>query len=316
MRKVALIVLSVLSVLGIAGFIVFLVLYIGENGHAHTVSRERDELKRKLALVELAGNVPEIFNKENCARRVFVSHADGNADMFGVAPVDVSLSTRGFTLIVYLHGMGSSFYEPFFFPKHRPFGPQLLLRDKNAILLSCNYRSSASWGTDNALADITQNIRELCEQYPVAKIVVAGTSMGGCTSLNYAATCPDDIKARLIGIVSVEGAGDLAGLFHKTNRPEIQQAMIAAFGGTPEQVPSVYANKSFLTNIKGLPKSVRVCVLSASKDTIIYPEFQAQIVDALNKNNIPNKLISVDTTHGVLPAEVMCQAFDYACPLQ
>ena len=315
MKKIALIITSILAVGGIAGFIVFLVLYIGECGHAHTLSRECDEMKRKLGLVELAGNVPEIFNKENCARRVFVSHSDGNADMFGVAPVDVSLSTKGFTLIVYLHGMGSSFYEPFFFPKHKPFGPQLLLRDKNAIMLSCNYRSSASWGTDSALADITQNIRELCEQYPVAKIVLAGTSMGGCTSLNYAATCPDDIKARLIGIVSVEGSGDLAGLFHKTNHPEIQQAMIKAFGGTPEQVPLMYAGKSFLTNIKGLPKSTRVCIVSASKDTIIVPEFQAQIVDALNKNGIPNKLMVIDTTHGVLPAEVMCQAFDFACPL-
>lgn len=315
MKKIALVVASLLAVGGISGFIVFLVLYIGEVGHVHTVSRERDEMKRKLALVELAGNVPEIFNKENCARRVFVSHSDGNADMFGVAPVDVSLTTKGFTLIVYLHGMGSSFYEPFFFPKHKPFGPQLLLRDKNAILLSCNYRSSASWGTDPALADITQNIRELCEQYPVAKIVLAGTSMGGCTSLNYAATCPDDIKARLVGIVSVEGAGDLAGLFHKTNRPEIQQAMITAFGGTPEQVPSVYSGKSFLSNIKGLPKSVRVCVVTASRDTIIVPEFQAQIAQALDANGISNKVLNVNTTHGVLPAEVMCEAMDYACPL-
>jgi pimeloyl-ACP methyl ester carboxylesterase len=315
LRKIALVVISLLAVCGIAGFIVFLVLYIGEIGRAHSLSRECDDMKRKLALVELAGNVPEIFNKENCARRVFVSHTDGNADMFGVAPVDVSLSTKGFTLIVYLHGMGSSFYEPFFFPKHKPFGPQLLLRDKNAILLSCNYRKSASWGTDPALADITQNIRELCEQYPVAKIVLAGTSMGGCTSLNYAATCPGDIKARLVGIVSVEGSGDLAGLFHQTNRPEIQQAMIAAFGGTPEQVPNVYASKSFLTNVKGLPKNVRVCIVSASRDTIIVPEFQAQIAQALDSNGIQNRVLNVNTTHGVLPAEVMCEAMDYACPL-
>jgi len=139
--------------------------------------------------------------------------------------------------------------------------------------------------------------------------------MGGCTSLNYAATCPGDIKARLVGIVSVEGSGDLAGLFHQTNRPEIQQAMIAAFGGTPEQVPNVYASKSFLTNVKGLPKNVRVCIVSASRDTIIVPEFQAQIAQALDSNGIQNRVLNVNTTHGVLPAEVMCEAMDYACPL-
>ncbi len=243
-------------------------------------------------------------------KRDFVSIVDGRPDIFGfIAPSD--LAKKSYCLVVYLHGMGSTFIEPFVAPHGDPIADRLVNQDPSVAFLSCNYRDSASWGSDAALTDITQNIHEICAQYPVEKIVLMGTSMGGCTSLIYSELAPPDIKERIVGVVSVESAGDLAKLYNEFRGHSIANAMYWAFSGSPEQAPLAYSKRSFIQNLYLLPKRVRIVEVSAKDDKIVPPHFQHEIVEALQAKQYNVQLIEVDGDHGAPPSEIYARGFDY-----
>lgn len=162
------------------------------------------------------------------------------------------------------------------------------------------------------MSDITQNIRAVWQKFPFKRIVLMGTSMGGCTALTYAAQAPDDIKQKIQGIVSVEGAGDLSRLYDLTDNTTVKAALASIMGGDPKHAPEQFKHKSFIPNSGGLPNAVRVAVISAQKDNIVPPQLQQELVDALNKHHTPVKLISVDGGHGAPPASFYVQGLDFA----
>jgi homoserine acetyltransferase len=137
-----------------------------------------------------------------------------------------------------------------------------------------------------------------------------GTSMGGCTALVYAELAPKDVKDLIAGVVSVEAAGDLTQLYHESMHNGISNAMLYAFGGTPEQVPERYDRRSFIKNLSELPKRVRVVEISAKDDEIVPPHFQHDIVDALRSKNYAVELVEVDSGHGAPPSEFYVRGFD------
>ncbi len=143
---------------------------------------------------------------------------DGNKDDFAVLPPNSLQGQKDLTLVVYLHGMGSTYMEPFLTPKDKPISQALLEHNPTMVVASLNYRGQSAWANDVAVADIDQNIRELVNRFPISKIVIMGTSMGGCSALAYSYLAADDIKAKMIGVVAAEPAGDLALLFEKPNR--------------------------------------------------------------------------------------------------
>lgn len=285
-----------------AAGIVFFVFYLTTSGRLRHVTRERNQLRQNLNVVQGASLAHQVLASppERFEKRTFFSHFDGQPDTYAfMPPVYHGVNSTKYTLVVYLHGMGSTFLEPFIYPQDTPIYSVISSQVPNVIPLSCNYRKASSWGNDAAMTDISQNIRELSQQFPVEKIVMMGSSMGGCVALSYAAQAPDDIKAKITGVVSAESAGDLIQLYKKSKDGSIRPALINAFGGTPEQVPETYRKQSFLANIDGLPKHTRVFVISARRDDIVPPAFQRDIVKALDERKIVNKLVEVDMQHGV-----------------
>jgi hypothetical protein len=89
-------------------------------------------------------------------------------------------------------------------------------------------------------------------------------------------------------------------------------AMAAALGGTPEQIPEIYRQKSFDTHAGELPAGVRVCVVSARKDKLVPPQLQMQIMQSLKEHSVNSKLIEIEGGHGVARPEIYLQAFDFA----
>lgn len=308
-KNVLLIVLGLSMLLNAAG-IVFFIGYIQVSGRYQQMKRERNEIVKNITVMRAAGMITPAG--EPLIRRVYRSHFDGLEDAFGILAPLAPPPARGLTLVVYMHGMGSSFLEPFVNPADQPLAKAIAEKDPSVVFVSVNYRGKASWGNDASISDINQNIHQVMEEYPIDKIILVGTSMGGCTVLNYATKAPADIKAKLQGIVSVESAGDLAQLYKETNHPAVQGAMIEALGGTPEQKPDAYLNGSFLHNIGNLPKNVNVVVVSAKEDRIVPPRLQRDIVEALNKQGVHVKLIEVDEGHGAPEASVYLSGVDFA----
>lgn len=299
--------LVISALLNVAG-LVFLIDYLKLKEHFKSVNREKNIIARNLLLTELAAPVP--LTPERVRKHTFYSLVDGQPDTFAVVEPTISGPARDLTLLVYLHGMGGSYLEPFIYPDKESIAESIAAKFPSAILLSCDYRHEASWGSDAALADVTQNIRQMCQQYPVSRIVIMGTSMGGCIALTYACDAPPDIKAKLAGVVSAESTGELIPLYKECRLPQLKPSMIAAFGGTPEQVPEAYKSKSFLDNVQRFP-AVPVAVLSARSDEIVPPAAQHHIVDAIRRRNLPAKLIEVDGSHRPLPGPAYIEGLSF-----
>ncbi len=302
----------VLSLLVNAAGITFLMVYLHQQQQVSQIKKQKDELAHQLNIIQLSGAaLPELLVPARLSRQVFISHADNQPDCFALAPTAVNAPKGNITLIVYLHGMNSDYLEPFKYPKNKPLGPVLIDRFPDALLLACNYRGKASFGNDVALADISQNIHQIMQQYPVKRIVLAGTSMGGMTVLNYAAVAPSDIQEKITGVVSIEGTGDLMKLYDSTKLEEIRSALVKAYGGTPKQVPQIYRDHSFIYNIHRLPSRIRVCVISSSRDTLVPPALQDDVIAALDQNHNPNKLIRQGSAHVFVPDNVILDALDF-----
>ncbi|HEY9716923.1 MAG TPA: alpha/beta fold hydrolase [Trichormus sp.] len=299
-------------VVNVAG-VIFFAFYLNTLGHLSSVSMERKQLATTLAYTQTANVVSELSALGKVDKRAFISHFDGNEDVFAVEPIAIPAKTRAVTLFVFFHGMGASCAEPFEKPKNTPLASMILAKDHSYVVLAPNYRAPAGWASDAVISDVTQNIRLLCQQYPVEHIYLIGGSMGGCVSLIYAALAPDDIKSKLDGVVSIEGAGDLAELYHKSTENGVRVALDQSFGGSPERVSMAYAAKKFLygPNISAVPLRTRFALVSAKQDKIVPPEFQDALYKALTEQGRPVTILREDMGHGWPPITTVMNAVDF-----
>ncbi len=302
--------LIVSALLNLAG-VVFFILFLQTASHLKHTKREKNNIMQNMAMLRGQDKVNEILNSEQVIKSTFVSHFDGQEDSFAVLPPRTPKPPEGYDLVIYLHGMGSTFLEPFVAPQSESIAKRVCDSRPTIIFASLNYRRAWSWGNDAAISDISQNIRELMQRYPVNRIILIGTSMGGCTVLTYSALAPDDVKAKIIGAVSSEGAGDLARLFKETKNASIPPALANAFGGRPESVPERYARQSFLSNIEQMRGPMRFAIISATRDTTVPPSFQKELVSVLEKRNLAARLIEVNSAHGIPPADCYLQGLDF-----
>lgn len=290
--------------------LVFVVRFFKLSNHYRSVKRERNLVVGNLSAVRASNVLSDATEQGQVLRRTFNSVLDGNEDVYAFMP-PADRGNLNNILIVYLHGMGSNYLEPFACPLQQTIAQAVAQRYPDACLLSPSYRKEASWGSDAAMSDITQNIRALLQQYPLKRIIFMGTSMGGCTVLTYATQCPPDIKAKLCGIASIEGAGDLAELSTATGSRAVKAAIIGALGGTVQQAPAMYKRKSFLPNIAQLSATLPLAIVSAKSDNIVPPQLQRELVAALKQHGNPVKLITVDGGHGAPAASVYMDALDF-----
>ncbi len=301
--------LVVSVLLNVAGLFAFLLL-LKQQRHREALIKESNAIAYQLN----TASGGRAYVNESMQRRTFVSHVDSAIDVFGLVPPLSTAAATDLCLVVYLHGMGSSYVEPFFGLPGTSIADALASKRPGTVLISPSYRREASWGNDIAMSDITQNIRQVCQEFPIKRIVLMGTSMGGCTVLAYAAAAPADIKGKLVGVVSVESAGDLQALYNESAHPGVKAAIARAYGGSPLEVPEVYKRKSFLANIDALPSGVRVAVVSAREDDIVPARLQRDIVKELKKLKFAAKLIEIDGGHGAPPVRVYLEGYDFVIP--
>lgn len=304
MKVKILVAILVLSTLLNAAGIVFFILFLNERGHYKTAKKDRARLQASLSLVQSGNMMNQALSSESVQKRSFVSLLDGQVDTYAFqAPRQVLSGSLDYVLLVYLHGMGSNHLEPFVTPGGQSLAETLSRSNTRLAILSPSYRKESSWGNDLAISDLVQNIRELMQEYPFKSIVLMGTSMGGCVSLNFAATAPEDIKNKIIGVACIEGAGDLKELFYRTKTDAVRQAMMIAFGGDPKSAARIFEHKSFLTNLDKLSSKCRIYVLSAKNDRVVPPDLQKSLFNSLNSRSIVSRLDEIDASHEAPPVD-------------
>lgn len=326
--KILLSVILALSLgFNIAG-IVFLCLFVDAKHDIKTLKRERKQLEYNLMMSAQAAlaareeayaaqHSPAALSAATAQRlaervehRSFVSLLDGVPDEVGLQ-LPKAQAPGGCTLIVYFHGMGSNFMQPFVMPADVSASTAFENVDPNTCILSCNYRKESSWGNDAAVSDINQNIRHIMQEMPCKNIVLAGGSMGACTALGYAAQAPADVREKLVGIMVFQGSGDLSAVYKQTSLEAIRICMKKSFGGSPEEVPDVYRKKSLIHNIDKLPPHLRIAIVSTDADPIIPSALQFDVADKLLEKHFAVKHIRLHGDHTPPPAPAYAEAYAF-----
>lgn len=96
------------------------------------------------------------------------------------------------------------------------------------LLVSPDYRATASWMGPAAEADVIQVVDILRHQFHVRHIVICGGSMDGTSALLFTALHPESVD----GVVALNGTANLVEF------DGFQDAIAASFGGAKQDVPN------------------------------------------------------------------------------
>jgi len=151
------------------------------------------------------------------------------------------------------------------------------------------------WGSDEQ-EDIWAGIETLIERGVAeeGRIGITGTSYGGYSSW-YAITKAPDLVSTSVPIC---GMTDLV-VDYETTRPDLRPYSEQMLGGSPEEVPERYYERSpinFIHQIKG-----RLMIVQGAQDPNVTPKNAEEVMKRLRKEGIEyKKLIFEDEGHGIV----------------
>jgi predicted esterase len=155
---------------------------------------------------------------------------------------DVASSTP---LVFYLHGYGGSRYSYY----QQLSVLRQVFQNHTWIVVAVECREISGyddWYIEQTRRDITDVLNLLRNDYAIdsSRIHVMGRSMGGGGALKYAMFNPQIIAS----LVDIHGIANFAQFYNDDIQNQFRPSLSAAYGGTPLQVPLVYANESALGN--------------------------------------------------------------------
>jgi dipeptidyl aminopeptidase/acylaminoacyl peptidase len=175
-----------------------------------------------------------------------------------------------------------------------------------------NYRGSTGFGLSFQEAikedgwggreqeDIRRGIEALIEA-GIAKpgrVGVTGTSYGGYSAW-WAITHFE--RETVAAAAPICGMTDLVVDYHAT-RPDLRPYSEEMMGGSPEDVPTIYRERSpinFVKNIQG-----KLLIVQGLKDPNVTPDNVYAVTEALHRENIPYELLTFeDEGHGIARPE-------------
>lgn len=205
--------------------------------------------------------------------------------------------------VIYIHGGPSMHMEDRF----HPLIQYLVSRGFNVLVP--NYRGSTGFGLSfrelikedgwggREQDDIAAGARMLIERGLAVpgKVGVTGTSFGGYSAWVLATRCP---REWIAAAVPVCGMTDLV-VDYNTTRPDLRPYSAEMMGGTPEELPARYHERSpihFIENIQA-----DLMIVQGARDPNVTPENTRLVVSELKRCGIAHELLVFeDEGHGIL----------------
>ena len=141
--------------------------------------------------------------------------------------------------MLFLHGYGGSRYS---YSQKYPVLRQIF-QNHTWIVAAVDCRDN-DWYIEPSRQDITDVLNKLRDDFYIdpSHIHIMGNSMGGAGALKYAMFN----NAVIASVVDINGITNFTQFYIET--PTYKASLVAAYGGTPYQVPAIYANESPLGN--------------------------------------------------------------------
>lgn len=176
-------------------------------------------------------------------------------------------------------------------------------------VLDVNYRGSTGFGLafrdaikqdgwgGREQADIAEGAKALIQAglAQPAKVGVTGTSYGGYSSWFLITHYPPEVIGAAAPIC---GMTDLV-VDYQTTRPDLRPYSEEMIGGSPEQIPQRYYERSpvnFVQHIRG-----QLLIIQGAQDPNVTPENVRQVREQLHRHEIPYELLVFDDEgHGIV----------------
>lgn len=222
----------------------------------------------------------------------FTAVYDGTAQYFvRMAPPGFD-ATAECDVLIALHGHGSDRWQ--FSGGDTPTGKAA--RDiavaRGMLLILPDYRAKTSWMGPAAESDLVQIIAVLRETHQVGRVFLCGGSMGASSSLTFAALHPDLIA----------GVAAMNGTANHLEYENFQDAIRESFGGTKQEIPLEYKNRS----AEYWPErfTMPVAITASADDTVVPPDSVMRLAGVLKKLGRPVLAIYRDKVgHTSLPED-------------
>jgi pimeloyl-ACP methyl ester carboxylesterase len=177
--------------------------------------------------------------------KTFVASYDGSTRYYWLdLPDDFDNSTPT-PLVFYLHGYGGSRYSYY---QQLPVLRQVFQNHTWIVAtVDCREKSGYDdWYIEQTRRDITDVLSLLRNDFAIdsSHVHIMGRSMGGGGALKYAMFNPQVIAS----MVDIHGITNFTQFYTDDTQNSYRASLRAAYGGTPSQVPQVYANESALGN--------------------------------------------------------------------
>ena len=215
----------------------------------------------------------------------FIAKCDGSEQRYVITLPEAFNADQQHDLMIALHGHGSDRWQ---FAK-ADLDEARVARDEaaahNMIYVSPDYRATTSWMGPKAEADVVQIIADLKAKYKIGKVILCGASMGGSSTLTFAAMHPELID----GLVSMNGTAN------HLEYENFQDAIAESFGGTKAKIPSEYKKRSaeYWPERFTMPMAITV----GHNDTVVPPDSAIRLAGIVKKLQ-PNVLLIVNNDGG------------------
>lgn len=164
----------------------------------------------------------------------FKAASDGTEQRYVLIYPEGFDATAPRDMLIALHGHGSDRNQFASSAIAEARGARDVAAKHGMLFVLPDYRATTSWMGPAAEADMVQLIGELKKRFPIERTFVCGASMGGASSLTFAALHPE----------LVDGVASMNGLANHFDYERFQAEISASFGGGKAEVPEEYKRRS------------------------------------------------------------------------
>jgi len=230
-------------------------------------------MSRLLVLICVLGLQPEAAvdgqGKWTVQDVSFIANCDGTTQRYVVMLPRDFRAKQPHDVLIALHGHGADRWQFVRDLRDECRAARDVAAEHRMIFVSPDYRAKTSWMGPRAEADVVQIIGELKRRYRPGKVFLCGGSMGGASSLTFAARHPDLIA----GVASMNGTAN------HLEYENFQDAIRESFGGTKADIPLEYKNRS----AEYWPErfSMPVGITAGGKDSSVPPQSVLRLAGVL-----------------------------------
>jgi pimeloyl-ACP methyl ester carboxylesterase len=212
-----------------------------------------------------------VFGQSGTVDESFTAKCDGSKQHYVAIYPEGFKADQPCDLLIVLHGHGSDRWQ---FVKG-DWEICRAIRDvaaaRHMLIISPDYRATTSWMGPKAEADLLQIIAEQKSRYKIGKTFICGGSMGGSSSLTFAAMHPELIH----GVASYNGTAN------HLEYEKFQDAIRKSFGGTKAEIPLEYKKRSAEYWPERL--TMPLAITTGGKDDVVPPQSVQRLAEVLKK---------------------------------